>query len=139
MVAADRDAQVLAGLAGHAAIRLLPGDLETGPWPFAGQSFDGIVVANYLFRPRLPLLATALAPGGVLIYETFMRGNERFGRPSNPDYLLRPDELLEVFGGRLAVVAFEQGEVAAPRPAVVQRLCAVRLAEGAPLRLPEFA
>jgi hypothetical protein len=72
----------------------------------------------------LPAIARALAPGGVLIYETFARGNERFGRPRNPDFLLRPGELLEAFAG-LTVVAFEQGEVSAPRPAVIQRLAAV--------------
>jgi len=83
-------------------------------------------VANYLHRPLFPLLVDALREGGVLIYETFMLGNERFGRPSNPNFLLRPGELLEAFGGPLTVVAFEQGEVVLPKPAVVQRLCAVR-------------
>ena len=98
-------------------------DLETGaPWQFGG-GFDGIVVANYLHRPLLPAIAGALAPGGLLIYETFARGNERFGRPRNPAFLLAPGELLAAFRG-LTIVAFEQGEVAVPRPAVVQRLAA---------------
>ena len=99
-------------------------DLESGAgWPLGG-GYDGIVVANYLHRPLFPALAGALAPDGVLIYETFAVGNERFGRPSNPDFLLRPGELLEVFAV-LTVIAFEQGEVAVPRPAVIQRIAAV--------------
>ncbi len=124
--AVDRDEEALAGLSAIPGVTIRMADLEKGPWPYAGRLFDGIVVANYLHRPLFPHLAAALAQGGVLIYETFMLGNERFGRPSNPDFLLRPNELLEAFGGGLTVVAFEQGEVARPKPAVVQRLCAVR-------------
>jgi SAM-dependent methyltransferase len=105
-----------------------------GPWPYAGRQFDAIVVTNYLHRPLLPLLAEALAPGGVLIYETFMVGHERFGRPRNPDFLLRPRELLDAFGPLLAVLAFEEGVVSLPRPACVSRLCAVRAAGEAHLR-----
>jgi SAM-dependent methyltransferase len=126
VLALDRDAEALAGLAGRPGILVLQADLENGPWPLAGRRFEGIVVANYLHRPLFPLLIAALAEGGVLIYETFMRGNERFGRPSNPDFLLRPGELLDAFGSALQVVAFEQGEMAQPKPAVVQRLCAVK-------------
>lgn len=124
--AVDRDTAALAGLSGAAGINTRCADLENGPWPYAGESFAGIVVANYLHRPLLPLLADALLPEGVLIYETFMAGNEKLGRPSNPAFLLRPDELLEFARGRLHVVAFEQGEVSQPKPAVVQRLCAIR-------------
>ena len=126
VMAVDRDAAALAGLAGHSGIEAVEADLETGAWPLGGRRFDGIVVANYLHRPLFPRLIGALQEGGVLLYETFMLGNERFGRPSNPDFLLRPNELLEAFAGRLNVVAFEQGEVARPKPAMVQRLCAVR-------------
>jgi hypothetical protein len=97
--------------------------------------FDVVVVTNYLFRPLLPQLLNLVQPGGVLIYETFMVGHERFGKPSNPAYLLRPGELLDVVRGRMAVVAFEQGEVASPRQAMVQRICAVR-ASGSSLILP---
>ena len=100
-----------------------------------GGAYDGIVVTNYLHRPLLPALAAALAPGGVLIYETFAPGNERFGRPRNPDFLLRPGELLEAFAA-LTVIAFEQGEVAQPRPAVIQRIAAVAGPVG---RLPQPA
>lgn len=100
-------------------------DLEDGKGWRLGADFAGIIVANYLHRPLFPALAKALAPGGVLIYETFMLGNELFGRPRNPDFLLRPGELLAAFAA-LTPVAFEQGEVAAPRPAMVQRLTAVK-------------
>jgi len=117
VIAVDRDAQSIAG------VRFVHADLEDGsPWPFAGQRFGAIVVANYLYRPLLPVIAAALADDGVLIYETFMVGNERFGKPSNPNFLLRPAELLQAFGA-LTVVAFEQGTT---DRAVVQRICAVR-------------
>jgi SAM-dependent methyltransferase len=125
--AVDRDAGALAEIAAKApGIKTRAADLEADPWPFEGRSFDGIVVTNYLFRPLFPHLLAALAEDGVLIYETFMTGNERFGKPSNPEFLLRPGELLELVRGRLTVVAFEQREVDVPRPAMVQRLCAMR-------------
>ena len=121
VVAVDREAQALPG-----AIRFVKADLEDGsPWPFPRKRFAAIVVANYLHRPLFPILAESLEEGGVLIYETFMLGNERYGRPSNPNFLLRPGELLEAFSA-LAIVAFEQGRVERPKTAVVQRLCAVR-------------
>lgn len=130
VVAVDRDAQPL-----PAAIKFVRADLEDGsPWPFAGQRFAGIVVANYLHRPLFPRLLDSLGEGGVLIYETFMAGNERYGRPSNPDFLLRPGELLEAFGG-LTVAGFEQGTVERPKKAVVQRICAVR-GEAGSVRIP---
>ncbi len=128
--AVDRDVTALLPLAGPDC-EVIQIDLETGaPWPLGG-GYDGIVVANYLYRPLLPDIVAALAPGGVLIYETFMLGNERFGRPRNLEFLLRPGELLEVCAG-LAVVAFEQGEIA--RPAMIQRIVA---ANGAIGRLPD--
>ena len=101
-------------------------DLEAAAWPFESQRFDAIVVVHYLHRPLLPCLQNALAPDGLLIYETFAVGNERFGRPRNPDFLLRPRELLNAFSG-LRIIAFEDGFVAEPFPAVVQRLAARRL------------
>jgi len=122
--AVDRDAEALAQAAGP-GITTREADLENGPWPYSGRSFEGIVVCNYLWRPLLPRFLEVLAPGGVLIYETFAAGNERYGRPANPDFLLRPGELLELVRGRLTVMAFEQGYVPRPKPAVVQRLCAV--------------
>jgi len=126
VIAVDRDEAALATLASPPGVRVRVADLEGTPWPFAPSEFDGVVVANYLHRPLFASLVDALAPGGVLIYETFMHGNERFGRPSNPAFLLRPGELLELLCDRLTVVAFEQGYVATPKPAMVQRACGVR-------------
>jgi len=123
--AVDRDPAALAGLAGITGITATRADLEAGPWPYAGQTFAGIVVTNYLYRPLFPHLLAALAPGGVLIYETFAAGNEKYGRPGNPDFLLKPGELLEVARGRLRVIAYEDAFVTEPRPAMVQRICAV--------------
>jgi len=125
VLAVDRDAAALAMLAGVQGIETTIADLETGTWPFHDARFDAIVVTNYLHRPLFPHLLAALADDGLLLYETFAAGNERFGRPSNPGFLLRAGELLDVVRGRLTVVAFEQGEVGAERPAVVQRLAAV--------------
>jgi SAM-dependent methyltransferase len=117
----DRDHQALSALKGTGQQVLA--DLESGPWPFADQTFDAVVVTNYLWRPLLPAIGAALAPGGVLIYETFAHGQQTIGRPSRADFLLQPGELLRAFSG-LRVVAFEDGyEAAAPR--FVQRLVAV--------------
>jgi len=117
VAAVDREAQSIPG------VRFVQADLEDGsPWPFAGQRFGAIVVTNYLHRPLFPDRVAALGEGGVLIYETFMIGNERFGKPSNPNFLLRPGELLEAFGV-LTLVAFEQGTT---QKAVVQRICVIR-------------
>lgn len=119
VVAVDRDPQAIAG------VQFVQADLEGAPWPFAGRRFGAVVVTNYLHRPLLPLLAQSLEEGGVLIYETFMAGNEKFGRPSNPAFLLEPGELLMAFAA-LTPVAFEQGCAERPKPAMVQRLCAVK-------------
>jgi SAM-dependent methyltransferase len=103
-------------------------DIENGPWPFAGRQFAAVVVTNYLWRPLFPVLLASLAPGGVLIYETFTQGNETVGKPSRPDFLLRPGELLEICQS-LRVVAFEDGFQQAPdgsAPRFVQRIAAVR-------------
>jgi SAM-dependent methyltransferase len=123
VTALDHDAGVLAAMTGLQGITTVNADVEGGPWPFDRAAFDAIVVTNYLHRPLFPHLLEALAGGGVLIYETFMAGNERFGKPSNPEFLLRPGELLESFGQACQVIAFEQGSVAMPKPAVVQRIC----------------
>ena len=90
------------------------------------RSFDAIVVTRYLHRPLLTPIVEALAGGGVLIYETFAAGNERFGRPRNPEFLLQPGELLEMARGRLHVLAFEDLYVEQPKPAMMQRICALR-------------
>lgn len=125
VTAVDRDAAAVASLDGLPGVQALVADLEGAAWPFAGEAFDAIVVTNYLHRPLFPAIVAALAPDGLLIYETFMLGNERFGRPSNPAFLLAPGELLRAFGA-LAVLGFEQGEVGSPKPALMQRLCALR-------------
>jgi SAM-dependent methyltransferase len=124
--AVDIDATGLAGLAQIPGVSVRSADLESGPWPYAEAEFAGIVVTNYLHRPSLPKLLSALLPGGMLIYETFAVGNERFGRPSNPNFLLLPGELLEAVRGKLRVIAFEDVLVSQPRPAALQRICAVR-------------
>ena len=119
--------------------RLVQADLEDGPWPFAGQRFDAVIVTNYLWRPLLPTLVDSVAAGGVLIYETFALGNEAFGKPSNPDFLLRPGELLEACRD-LQVVAYENGLLGEPAR-VVQRIAALRPGDVAapPVRAPALA
>jgi SAM-dependent methyltransferase len=145
VLAVDRDATSLERAAGE-GISTLQADLEKDvdggvDWPFGAGRFTGIVVTNYLHRPLFPTILSSLAPGGVLIYETFAQGNERFGKPSNPDFLLAPGELLKVVQGEgsaraLRVIAYEDGYVQSPKPAMVQRICAVNgeLAEAMPDR-----
>jgi SAM-dependent methyltransferase len=126
VTAIDIDLAGIADLRGDARLEAIQADLESGaPWPLPGRRFAGVVVTNYLHRPLFPGILDAVAPGGALIYETFAVGNERFGRPSNPDFLLRPGELLELVRGRLEVLAYENLEVAEPKPAMVQRIAAV--------------
>ena len=130
VVAVDRDVAGLADVEADPAVTIIADDLEGGrPWPFGDRRFAGVVVTNYLHRPLLPAIVAAVAPGGCLIYETFAIGNERFGKPSNPDFLLRPGELLEAVRGRLTVLAYENLEVTDPRPAVIQRIAAVSAGE----------
>ena len=127
VTAVDRDPEAIAALRGVAGVTGLLADIEGGNlWPLAGRRFDGIVVTNYLHRPLFDPLVESLAEDGVLIYETFAAGNERFGRPSNPQFLLQPGELLDAFGKSLTVVAYEQGTLERPKPAMIQRLCALR-------------
>ena len=128
VTALDRDVSRLRDLAGR-SVDLIAADLEDGsPWPLGVRKFDGIVVTNYLHRPLFPHLASALAPGGVLIYETFGVGNEHFGKPSNPNFLLRPGELLEFAAAHgLQVLAYACGEVSVPKRAMTQRMAARRL------------
>jgi SAM-dependent methyltransferase len=122
VTALDRDESAVAPLRGLA--ELVVADIEAGPWPLAGRCFDAVVVCNYLWRPLLPAIAQAVADdGGVLIYETFARGQETIGRPARHDFLLQSGELLRAFAG-LRVVAFEDGFEAGR---FVQRLAAVRL------------
>lgn len=122
VIAADLDVTGLTDLDGE----VIAADLENGTWPFAQRRFDAIVVTNYLHRPHFPHYTASLNPGGVLLIETFGQGNENFGRPRNPAFLLAPGELLAAFAS-LSVVAYEHGAEQQPRPAVRQRLCALNL------------
>lgn len=120
-----------------ARIQTHQADLEGEDWPLEKMKFSGLVVTNYLFRPRFKDLLNLLAPNGVIIYETFALGNEAFGKPSNPDFLLKPHELMDWIRADKAfqIVDFEQGLVQTPKPASIQRICAVR-SHGIPLQLP---
>ena len=124
--AVDRDEAALAGLCEVPGVSPLRVDLEEGEWVFGRDTHDALVVTNYLFRPRFELMLSVLREGGVLIYETFMLGNERYGRPRSPEFLLQPGELLARLADDFSVVAFEQGEIGDPPSAVVQRVCAIR-------------
>jgi SAM-dependent methyltransferase len=136
VTAVDIDVSGLDDLREHPALELVRADLENAPWPLSGRGFGVVVVTNYLWRPLFPMILDAVAEGGMLLYETFAHGNEAHGRPSNPDFLLQPGELLEVVRGRLQVVAYEHGYLVRPRPAIKQRLCAVRAEEPLPLGSP---
>lgn len=127
VVGVDRDPEALAGLQGVG--ELLQADIENGPWPLAGRQFAAVVVTNYLWRPLFPHILESVAPGGVLLHETFALGNETVGKPSRPDFLLAPGELLRAYPG-LRVVAYEDGFLTAPER-FVQRLAAVREQPGA--------
>jgi SAM-dependent methyltransferase len=119
----DRDAAALEASRDCGA-ELIHADIENGPWPLAQRRFDAVIVTNYLWRALLPTIVESVDAGGVLIYETFALGNERYGKPSNPDFLLRPGELLALVQG-LRVVAFEDGFVTPPERCL-QRIVAVR-------------
>ncbi|MBE3023242.1 class I SAM-dependent methyltransferase [Janthinobacterium sp. BJB1] len=128
VIALDHDPEMLEKAAGTGITTSLV-DLE-GPdaaWPFAPCRFAGIVVTNYLHRPLLEAMIASLAPDGVLVYETFAEGNEQFGKPSNPAFLLKEGEMLAwAVEHGLRVVAYEDGRVEQPKAALVQRICAVR-------------
>lgn len=123
VTAVDRDREALAQSRGIAA-ESIEADLEADAWPLPGRQFDAVVVTNYLWRPLLPAIAACVADGGLLLYETFALGQEHFGRPSNPHFLLRPGELLEAAQG-LHVLAYEDGVAALPDRRV-QRVAAWR-------------
>ncbi|MFZ6871018.1 class I SAM-dependent methyltransferase [Undibacterium sp. Di27W] len=136
ILALDRDAQSLHALQLE-GIETKTHDLEVGDkgydWPFGESSFSAIIVCNYLHRPLFPHLLASLKPGGILIYETFAAGNENFGKPSNPAFLLRPGELLAQMQSNpevgMTVIAYEDGYVEQPKPAMVQRICARKAGE----------
>jgi SAM-dependent methyltransferase len=127
VTAVDVDLSRLQDLQGHLALEPVQADLEDGtPWPLPNRRFAVVVVTNYLWRPLFPMILDAVDAGGMLLYETFALGNEAYGPPRNPDFLLAPGELIEVARGRLQIVAYEHGSLERPRPAIKQRLCAVR-------------
>ncbi|MCL2656892.1 MAG: class I SAM-dependent methyltransferase [Betaproteobacteria bacterium] len=129
VLAVDSDSEAICELDGFKNIEARCIDLEFGPWLLGHGCFDGIVVTNYLHRPVLDKLYAGLSPGGILIYETFMRGNELLGRPSRSEFLLEPNELHAwAMQHGLEIIAFEESKIQAPRRAVVQRLCARRRA-----------
>ncbi|WP_085902822.1 class I SAM-dependent methyltransferase [Kiloniella majae] len=126
VTAVDKNIDALDDLENYPGAEIIQADLEDGsPFPLSERKFGGIIVTNYLFRPLLPLLPALFIPGGVLIYETFMIGNEKFGRPKNPDFLLKPQELLDNYHPHLRVQNYEEVTITEPNPAVVQRICAV--------------
>jgi len=127
VVAVDRDFAAISELQGVAGISARQLDLEGDEWPFAGEHFAGVIVTNYLWRPRLPEICALLDKFGVLIYETFMVGNEVYGKPSNPEFLLRSGELRAVIrAAGLSEIAFEEGYTDFPKAAMRQAICAVR-------------
>ncbi|WP_334190606.1 class I SAM-dependent methyltransferase [Noviherbaspirillum sp.] len=138
VLAVDRDEEALGRAAGE-GITTLRIDLERdgdrpASWPFIPGRFAGVVVTNYLHRPLFVEIMSSLMPGGALIYETFAEGNQQFGKPSNPDFLLRTGELLHAAQAArphpLRVVAYEDGYISQPAPAMVQRICAVKPSDG---------
>jgi SAM-dependent methyltransferase len=127
VTAIDRDAAALTTMRDEPNIATVAADIENAAWPLAGDAtFAAIVVTNYLHRPLFPQLLRSLGDGGVLIYETFAQGNETVGKPSNPAFLLQPGELVAAVHGQLRVIAFQDGFLAEPRPAFIQRICAVK-------------
>lgn len=126
VTAIDRDLSRMADLRDNTGLEMHQSDLEASAGLLPGGQFGGVIVTNYLWRPLLPAIVAAVADDGVLLYETFAAGNAAYGKPSNPDYLLEPGELLDAVGGQLRIVAYENGVIETPRPAVVQRICAIR-------------
>jgi SAM-dependent methyltransferase len=125
VTAVDRDVSGLEDLRAQPELELIEADLENAPSPLPGRRFGAVIVTNYLWRPLFPPILDSVDEAGVLLYDTFARGNEAYRKPSNPDFLLEPGELIDVVRGRLRIVAYEHGHVERPHPAVRQRLCAV--------------
>lgn len=122
----DKDLSHVSDLEDHQHANLLCADLENAPWPLTNQRFTRVIVTNYLWRPILSQILNAVAPGGALLYQTFGIGNEAYGRPSNPDFLLKKGELIEAVGANFTIIESFHGPVQAPKPAVIQRLHAVK-------------
>jgi SAM-dependent methyltransferase len=134
VTAVDIDLSGLADLHGHPRLTVVQADLEHGPWPLPDRRFGAVVVTSYLWRPLVLAIVDAVDDGGLLLYDTFAVGNQAYGHPSNPDFLLQQGELIEAVRGRLHIVAYEHGQLDRPRPAIRQRLCAVRTDRPMPLR-----
>jgi SAM-dependent methyltransferase len=126
VTAVDRDLSGLGDLRGQLQLELIEADLEGAPWPLPGRRFGAVIVTNYLWRPLFERILDSIDEDGVLLYDTYGRGNEAYGQPADPDFLLEPGELIERVRGRMQVVAYEHGHVERPRPAIRQRICAVR-------------
>ncbi len=124
--AVDINAEALAAMHGIAGISTKQADLEGAPWPYAENQFDAIVVCRYLHRPLFPALLSSLKLGGALIYETFMRGHEQYGKPSSANFLLQPGELKSYFAPLSHIAAYEEGLLQASPPAMLQRICAIK-------------
>jgi SAM-dependent methyltransferase len=140
VLAMDRDISKLGDVANLDTVTGVEADLEfIAPFEAAGQNFSGAVVTNYKGVNLIHVLARSLLPGGVLIYETFATGNERYGRPANPEFLLKPDQLLhECLAEGLTIIAYEFGDVETPRPASRQRICAMKMTEDMHPVLPGY-
>lgn len=124
VTAVDIDTRGLGDLAGAAKLTLVSADLENAPWPLGEAIFDAVIVTNYLWRPLFQNIRDAVAPGGLLLYETFAAGNERYGKPSRPDFLLQEGELEQAFAKGFEILISEQVVEQVPAPAVRQRLAA---------------
>ncbi|NKB19177.1 MAG: SAM-dependent methyltransferase [Alphaproteobacteria bacterium] len=126
VTAVDRNLSGFTRIGNNDFYELIEADLEDGSeWPLRSRRFKAIIVTNYLYRPLFPAIIDALDTNGILIYETFSLGNAKYGRPSNPDFLLTPGELLSVCKNKLRVIAFEEGLIENPTRAVKQRICAI--------------
>jgi SAM-dependent methyltransferase len=121
----DKNLDGVADIAGVAGIEMILADLENGdPWPLEHHQFATVIVVNYLHRPILPAIFEAVAPGGILLYETFAQSNKRYGRPRNPDYLLAPGELLDAVAGRLTTIAYQHGALGDDKSRAVKQCIA---------------
>ena len=121
----DRDLSGVADLTDWPQVELVQADLERGePFPLKGRTFDGVIVTNYLWRPVLADIVACVADDGILIYQTFARGQEKFGRPTNKDFLLTRNELIAAVLPKMTVIAFEHGLIDSDPPRVIQRIVA---------------
>ena len=134
VTAVDIDVGGLANLEEQSRLEVVQADLENAPWPLPGRRFGAVVVTNYLWRPLFPMILEAVADGGILLYETFAVGNDAYGRPTNPEFLLEPGELIDRVRDCLLIAVYEHGYLEQPRSAIVQRICAVRSER--PIALP---